>query len=119
VRIVPPPVPHGMVRIEVRDEGQGVPAGQEESVFERFHRLNAQAPGSGLGLAIVRQVARSHGGDARFCPGEGRIIVQLPAAHAPESASRTRTRLKSAADAPILERVRTENDDDRSQSEHL
>ena len=119
VRIVPPTVPDGMIRIEVRDEGHGVPAGQEESVFERFHRLNAQAPGSGLGLAIVRQVARSHGGDARFSPGEGRIIVQLPAARAPEMASRARSRLKSSTDAPILPRVRTENDDDRSQPEHL
>lgn len=79
VRIVASPMAHGMIRIEVCDGGPGVPAGQEESVFERFHRINAQAPGSGLGLAIVRQVARSHGGDARFCPGEGRIIVQLPA----------------------------------------
>ena len=119
VHIVPPAVPDGMIRVEVRDEGHGVPAGQEESVFERFHRLNAQAPGSGLGLAIVRQVARSHGGDARFSPGEGRIIVQLPAARAAQTASRARTRLKSATEAPMLPRVRTENDDDRSQPEHL
>ena len=119
VRILPGPAEGGMIRIEVRDEGPGVPTGQEESVFERFHRLNAQAPGSGLGLAIVRQVARSHGGDARFSPGEGRIIVQLPAARAPEMASRARSRLKSSTDAPILPRVRTENDDDRSQPEHL
>ena len=119
VHIVPPAVPDGMIRVEVRYEGHGVPAGQEESVFERFHRLNAQAPGSGLGLAIVRQVARSHGGDARFSPGEGRIIVQLPAARAAQTASRARTRLKSATEAPMLPRVRTENDDDRSQPEHL
>jgi two-component system sensor histidine kinase QseC len=66
------------VAIEVSDEGPGVPAGQEEAVFQRFRRLNVDAPGSGLGLAIVRHVARSHGGDARFLPGVGRVVVQLP-----------------------------------------
>jgi two-component system sensor histidine kinase QseC len=66
--------------LEVSDEGAGVPAGQEEAVFERFCKLDRSAPGSGLGLAIVRQVARSHGGDARFAPGRGCIEVTLPAA---------------------------------------
>ncbi|HEY7889372.1 MAG TPA: HAMP domain-containing sensor histidine kinase [Steroidobacteraceae bacterium] len=65
--------------IEVRDEGTGVPLGQEESVFQRFYKLHAETPGSGLGLAIVRHVARSHGGDAHFLPGLGCIVVHLPA----------------------------------------
>lgn len=81
-RVLAPGSESGVITIEVRDEGPGVPAGQEESIFQRFHRLNPQSPGSGLGLAIVRQVARSHGGDTRFVPGEGRIIVQLPASGA-------------------------------------
>ncbi|HEY1457722.1 MAG TPA: HAMP domain-containing sensor histidine kinase, partial [Solirubrobacteraceae bacterium] len=58
-----------LIEIAVRDEGSGVPPGQEESVFQRFYKLDAQTPGSGLGLAIVRHVARSHGGDAHFLPG--------------------------------------------------
>lgn len=70
------------VTIEVVDEGAGVPPGQEEAVFQRFRRLNAETPGSGLGLAIVRHVARSHGGDARFLPGAGCVAVHLPAATA-------------------------------------
>lgn len=65
--------------IEVRDEGAGVPLGQEESVFQRFHKLDAETPGSGLGLAIVRHVARSHGGDAQFVAGRGCVLVHLPA----------------------------------------
>ncbi len=65
--------------LEVSDEGPGVPSGCEEAVFERFCKLDATAPGSGLGLAIVRQVARSHGGDARFVPGRGCVEVMLPA----------------------------------------
>ncbi|MHB8815070.1 MAG: sensor histidine kinase [Steroidobacteraceae bacterium] len=68
-----------LVSIEVADEGPGVPAGQEEAVFQRFRRLNVDSPGSGLGLAIVRHVARSHGGEARFMPGLGSIVVHLPA----------------------------------------
>jgi two-component system sensor histidine kinase TctE len=71
------------ITIEVADEGSGVPPGQEEAVFQRFRRLNAETPGSGLGLAIVRHVARSHGGDARFLPGAGCVAVHLPAATAP------------------------------------
>jgi two-component system, OmpR family, sensor histidine kinase TctE len=69
----------GRVTIEVADEGPGVPAGQEEAVFQRFRRLDVETPGSGLGLAIVRHVARSHGGDARFLPGVGSVVVALPA----------------------------------------
>lgn len=64
--------------IEVSDEGDGVPIGQEEKVFERFRKLDANAPGSGLGLAIVRQVAHSHGGEVRFLSGRGCIVVSLP-----------------------------------------
>ena len=68
-----------LITIEVADEGPGVPAGQEEAVFQRFRRLNVDNPGSGLGLAIVRHVVRSHGGDAHFLPGTGCVAVHLPA----------------------------------------
>lgn len=76
-----------LVTIEVMDEGAGVPAGQEEAVFQRFRRLSVDTPGSGLGLAIVRHVARSHGGDAHFLPGLGTVIVHLPAALSPAHAA--------------------------------
>ena len=68
-----------LVALTVSDEGTGIPAGQEEAVFQRFRRLDIDTPGSGLGLAIVRHVARSHGGDASFAPGSARVIVRLPA----------------------------------------
>jgi two-component system sensor histidine kinase TctE len=66
------------IGIEVADEGDGVPVGSEEDVFQRFRKLHADSPGAGLGLAIVRQVARSHGGDARFVRGTGCIVATLP-----------------------------------------
>jgi signal transduction histidine kinase len=77
-RIESPAPGRDRIEIEVADEGTGVPPGQEEAVFQRFRRLNADTPGSGLGLAIVRHVARSHGGDAHFSPGRGCVVVHLP-----------------------------------------
>ena len=53
-------------RIEVLDRGPGLAAGEEESIFERFHRGSAGRggpSGSGLGLAIARDLARGWGGD--------------------------------------------------------
>lgn len=80
----------GRVVIEVSDDGPGVPAGQEEAVFSRFHKLDATSPGAGLGLAIVRQVARRHGGEAEFRPGRGQVVVTLPAAIEPAMPARPR-----------------------------
>ena len=60
--------------LSVRDSGPGVATDQREKVFEPFSR--GEQGGAGLGLAIVREVARSHGGDAHV---EGaRFTVTLP-----------------------------------------
>lgn len=51
-------------RIElcVEDDGPGIPVGERERIFERFHRApSCQGTGSGLGLAIVREIAHVHG----------------------------------------------------------
>jgi len=89
VRIETPPqsATGGQLTVEVSDEGRGVPPGAEDVVFARFRRFRADVPGSGLGLAIVRQVARSHGGDVRFVPGRGSVVVSLPGAIAAETAT--------------------------------
>jgi two-component system sensor histidine kinase TctE len=62
------------VLIEVSDQGPGLPGALGEELFNRFRKGEAASPGAGLGLAIVRQVARSHGGDARFLPGPGCLV---------------------------------------------
>lgn len=74
----------GRVRVEVRDRGPGVPAGEERRIFERFYRGedSRRSPGAGLGLAVCEAVARVHGGEIR---AEGRpdgpgacFVVELP-----------------------------------------
>jgi len=64
--------------IEVLDRGPGLAAGEEELVFERFHRGSAgrQGPsGSGLGLAIARTLARAWYGDAHLRNRSGGGVV--------------------------------------------
>jgi two-component system, sensor histidine kinase and response regulator len=52
---------HGdLMQIQVRDTGPGIPADQQEEIFEEFRRLGQAAQverGLGLGLAIVRRLA--------------------------------------------------------------
>lgn len=72
-------------RIEVRDRGPGLAPGEDELVFERFHRGRAGRAGptgSGLGLAIARTLARAWRGDARLGnrPGGGAVaVLEFPA----------------------------------------
>jgi PAS domain S-box-containing protein len=54
------------LRFCVRDRGRGIPQEQLESIFERFHQVDAsdsrQKGGTGLGLAICRSIVQQHGG---------------------------------------------------------
>jgi signal transduction histidine kinase len=53
------------VQVTVTDHGPGVPAEEQERIFERFWRAgphDPERPGAGLGLPIARQVAEAHGG---------------------------------------------------------
>jgi signal transduction histidine kinase len=66
--------PDGMVRVQVRDRGPGVPEAYRERIFEPFFRLPGHAEkagGVGLGLALVRQIAERHGGSVRCGEREG------------------------------------------------
>jgi two-component system sensor histidine kinase KdpD len=77
--------PGGLV-LEVADRGPGVAPGEEEKVFERFHRGGrATGQGAGLGLAIARAIAEVHGGTLRLTsqPGGGASFrLALPGAGA-------------------------------------
>lgn len=73
----------------VKDDGIGIPEGEQERIFERFYRVDKgrskEVGGTGLGLSIVKHAVLIHHGnievDSR--PGEGtKITVTLPAAEA-------------------------------------
>ncbi|MBC7810639.1 MAG: GAF domain-containing protein [Burkholderiales bacterium] len=53
-----------MVRIDVSDEGMGIPISERELVFEAFQQVveHSQNKGAGLGLAICRGLIEAHGG---------------------------------------------------------
>jgi two-component system osmolarity sensor histidine kinase EnvZ len=73
------------LRIEVDDDGPGIPPAERDNVFKPFYRLdharNQDEGNTGLGLAIARDIARSHGGDIAL--GESslgglRAIIRVP-----------------------------------------
>ncbi|GAC79120.1 Signal transduction histidine kinase [Gordonia malaquae] len=75
----------GDVRLEVEDDGAGIPLEHRERVFDRFTRLDEararDSGGSGLGLAMTREIVRSHGGDVVVSDGSGGgalLTVTLP-----------------------------------------
>ncbi len=54
-----------VVLLRVLDEGVGVPAGEHESIFDKFtqsSRTRSKAGGTGLGLPICREIVQAHGG---------------------------------------------------------
>jgi signal transduction histidine kinase len=75
----------GRVRVEVVDEGPGIPPTEAERVFERFYRSDqarsASEGGSGLGLAIARWIIELHRGTIYVEQAEPhgcRMVVELP-----------------------------------------
>ena len=58
----------GKSRLEVTDDGIGIPKDQQDRVFERFYRVDKsrskETGGTGLGLAIVKHIVELH--DARI-----------------------------------------------------
>ena len=72
-----------LVRVEISDDGPGLPEEQIPRALERGVRLDEAAPGSGLGLAIVADLATLYGGAlelGRSRRGGLRATLSLPAA---------------------------------------
>jgi len=73
------------LRIEVDDNGPGIPENERANVFRPFYRLdharNQDEGNTGLGLAIARDIAKSHGGDITLgesSMGGLRAIISVP-----------------------------------------
>lgn len=77
------------LRMSVSDEGVGIPAGELESVFDKFvqsSRTRTGAGGTGLGLSICREIVAAHHGRIMACnnaAGGAEFIVELPLGDAP------------------------------------
>jgi two-component system, NarL family, sensor histidine kinase EvgS len=76
------------LRIEVEDEGPGIPAAELSELFEPYAQGQAgraAASGAGLGLAITRQIVEAMGGDVQAEPGRERgclFRIEVPLAAA-------------------------------------
>jgi signal transduction histidine kinase len=74
----------GVIRIDVEDDGPGVPLEDQELIFEKFGRSSAGGgakPGTGLGLFIARSIVEAHGGSVvvESSPGTGSVFtLELP-----------------------------------------
>jgi PAS domain S-box-containing protein len=76
---------NGNIRVEVKDDGPGIPAEEQKRIFGAFYRLKQSGEpieGTGLGLAITQRLAELHGSslDLESQPGQGSCFYfSLPA----------------------------------------
>ncbi|MDT0482462.1 MULTISPECIES: sensor histidine kinase [Streptomyces] len=74
----------GHARVRIADAGPGIPAADQERVFDRFYRVDKARSrdrgGSGLGLAVASSLVRAHGGTIELAaePGSTVFTVSLP-----------------------------------------
>ncbi|MDO4321743.1 MAG: HAMP domain-containing sensor histidine kinase [Lachnospiraceae bacterium] len=73
------------MRLEIEDEGVGVPAGERSRIFQRFYRGSGsrirEESGQGIGLYLTRQIIEKHGGTIKVMPAlprGSRFVIQLP-----------------------------------------
>jgi two-component system sensor histidine kinase VicK len=78
-------IPKGFLRIEIADNGVGIPDDDIGHLFERFYRVEKSrtqdAGGTGLGLAIAKELVEAHGGQifVKSTLGEGTTVtIDLP-----------------------------------------
>ncbi len=82
----------GIVQIDVKDQGIGIPSQDLDRIFERFYRSDPARSrgtgGTGLGLAIVKHVCENHGGDVSVWSEVGvgsTFTIRLPLASGPRA----------------------------------
>ncbi len=76
---------NGSVKLEVVDQGIGIPQQEQQKIFEKFYRVGDplvhNTKGSGLGLSLVRHIVQAHGGEVAVdsAPGQGsKFTIVLP-----------------------------------------
>ena len=71
------------IEINVRDNGNGIPASIKEKIFQPFFTTKPTGQGTGLGLSLSYDIVKAHGGELNVetIEGEGsEFIIRLPAA---------------------------------------
>ncbi len=73
----------GQWRIEIADNGPGIPSSEYEKITQRFYRIDQSrtTPGSGLGLALVLAVLKLHDMKLDFSDNQPglKVVVSMPA----------------------------------------
>ncbi|MEM6481921.1 MAG: sensor histidine kinase [Pseudomonadota bacterium] len=73
----------GRILVDFNDNGPGIPADKQATIFEKFARVSeTKAGGAGLGLAICREIMTRLGGGIAYMPGQSgaSFRVTIPAA---------------------------------------
>jgi two-component system NtrC family sensor kinase len=90
LRIAAAPVAKDRVRLEVHDDGPGIPSHLRDEVFKPLFTTKPQGEGTGLGLAICQDIVTGHGGTIALVDPSGggalfriELPVNAPAATAP------------------------------------
>lgn len=70
----------GWYRLEVADQGEGIPEPIQQTIFDLFYTTKPAGEGTGVGLAICKSIVELHGGTITVasCPGDTRFTVCLP-----------------------------------------
>jgi two-component system, OmpR family, sensor histidine kinase CiaH len=73
------------IRLEVKDQGSGIPDDEKKKVFKKFYRIGSEqtrkTQGTGLGLYLCKKIVKDHGGNIHVkdnLPQGSTFIVQFP-----------------------------------------
>ena len=99
---------NGSVKLEVVDQGIGIPHQEQQKIFEKFYRVGDplvhNTKGSGLGLSLVRHIVQAHGGEVAVdsAPGQGsKFTIVLPVKNRATAAAAARATCSAAVGSKV------------------